>query len=166
MDTRFLFPYGYKKYGWVLLALGIVLGAVYLADTSGLGFLELRVPALLLADFDLTEEGERGFRMVENNWTDELAAVLIIVGGLLAGFSRCREEDEYIVKLRSESLTWAFYVNYLILLVAVLLTYDLTFLWVLIFNMFTPLFIYLLRFHWVLYRERKSYAGYEEQVKN
>jgi hypothetical protein len=43
-------------------------------------------------------------------------------------------------------LVWALVVNYSILLFAILFVYDMTFLHVLFFNMFTPLIFFVIRF--------------------
>lgn len=90
----------------------------------------------------------------KNNISDEIASVLIIVGGILVSFSKTKEEDEYISKIRMESLIWATYVNCLILIVAIIFVFDLSFLNVMIYNMYT-LFFFMIRFHYELYKSKK-----------
>src|SRR5690606_17673742 len=85
------------------------------------------------------------FSTHENNILDEIAGILLIIGALLIAFSKEKSEDEYIAKIRLESLVWSTYINYAILILAMILVYDMTFLWVLIFNMFTLLIFFVIR---------------------
>ena len=85
---------------------------------------------------------------------------LMIVSGLFVGFSRLEDEDEYISKLRLESLVWSVYANYLVLLIAFLFVNGMSFMWIMIFNMYTILFFFIIRFHWSLYQFKNSV--YEE----
>ncbi|WP_457619064.1 hypothetical protein [Lutibacter sp.] len=91
----------------------------------------------------------------KNNVSDEIASILLIIGGILVSFSKTRDEDEYILKIRMESLIWATYVNYIILIFAVLFVFDYTFFNVMIWNMFTVLLFFMIRFHYVLYKSKK-----------
>lgn len=86
-----------------------------------------------------------------SNITDEIASILLIVGGILVSFLKTKDEDEYISKFRMESLIWATYVNYLVLIVAILFVFDLSFFNIMICNMFTILVFFICRFQYVLY---------------
>jgi len=90
-----------------------------------------------------------------NNVSDEIASILIIIGGIMVSFSKTKDEDEYISKIRMESLIWATYVNYAILLLAVIFVFDMGFFNVLIYNMFTVLIFFLVRFHYVLFKSKR-----------
>ena len=100
------------------------------------------------------------FGMTENNILNEIMGALIIVSGLLVAFSKEKVEDEYIAKTRLESLVWATYLNYGILLIALLFVYDLSFFWVMIFNMFTLLLFFIVRFNYQVYKLKSQ--GHEE----
>ena len=101
------------------------------------------------------------FEWSKNNIADELASVLLIIGGILVSFSKTKDEDEYISTIRIESLIWSVYVNYGILILAIVFVFDMEFFSVLIYNMFTVLLFFMLRFHYVLYKSKKA-IGYEE----
>jgi len=96
------------------------------------------------------------FSFTENNILDEIAGLLIIIGALLIAFSKEKLEDEFIAKIRLESLVWATYVNYAILLLSIIFIYDLMFFWVLVFNMFTILIFFIIRFNWVLNKTKNQ----------
>jgi len=87
--------------------------------------------------------------------------IVLIISGLMVAFSKEKDEDEFISSIRLSSLVWATYWNYAILLVALILVYDLTFYWVMLFNMFTILVLFIVKFNWSIWRSRKL-IGYEE----
>ncbi len=144
MKNNMLCPYPLKKWGWIIAVPSIALGL-----------------AFLYLDFSfewLTVPGPSGsiFDAANGNLTDELAFVGSIGGLSLVAFSAERFEDEYVAFQRLKSLQWAVYVNYGVLLVAVLTIYGGGFLDVLVYNVFTILIIFIARFQFVLYRSRSA----------
>lgn len=158
MKTNYLFPNRYKKTGWVLFILGILLGVVYLLAVFmdfeiDLSIIDLKVFAIAVNRF----AGDTSyFTVIRNEVLDEFVCLLIVVGALLVAFSKEKSEDEFISKIRLESLVWATYVNYVILIVSIIFVYEMIFFWVLIFNMFTLLIFFLIRFNWVLYKTKNQ----------
>jgi len=65
-------------------------------------------------------------------------------------------EDEFIANLRLNSLLWAVLVNYVLLLFMFLFIYGLAFLNIMVYNMFTILFLFIGKFNIALYRNSKS----------
>jgi hypothetical protein len=113
--------------------------------------------AKVLSIFPNNLMGEKGsFKMQEINITQTLIGVLFIIGGLLIMFSKEKIEDEYITKIRLTSLLWAVLINYSLLIVAFVFVYNLAFISVMIFNMFTILIIFIIRFHFLLYKNSKN----------
>tara|TARA_R110002012_G_scaffold242788_1_gene417229 strand:- start:53085 stop:53624 length:540 start_codon:yes stop_codon:yes gene_type:complete len=149
MKTNFLLPHKYKVFGWVFLILGIISGIILYATDFEPDVLNTHVLSIYNGDslFSGTDEG--WFKIIENGIVDELSALAIIIGGLLVGFTKEKVEDEFIYQLRTESLVWAIIVNYSILGFAVIFVYDMLFFNVMIFNMFTPLFIFIIRFNFL-----------------
>lgn len=145
MKVNYLFPNKYKNVGWLILIPSAILGLLVTGSGYEPNYLDFRVPALFIDEII----GERHLvGMVENNLLNEILGILVIISSLFVAFSREKVEDEYISKIRLESLVWAVFVNYGILLVAFLCIYDLSFLWVMIFNMFTILWFFIIRFNW------------------
>ncbi|HIB36853.1 MAG TPA: hypothetical protein EYO36_04685 [Mesonia sp.] len=101
------------------------------------------------------------FRFVETNLLDEIIELLLIIGGICIAFSKHKDEDEFISKLRLDSLLWATYINYGVLIFSILFIYELSFFYVLVANMFTILLLFIIRFNWVLIRSAK----FEEDEK-
>ena len=81
---------------------------------------------------------------------------MVLVGLFLVAFSRERVEDEQITQLRLDSLRWAIYVNYGILLFSLIFTYGQEVYHILLLNIWLPLLFFILRFQWVLYRLNRS----------
>ena len=145
MKLNYLFPNKYKKIGWLLLIPSAIIGLITLILEFEPNFLDFNVPALFIDELF----GEKHFiGIVSDNVLNEILAVLIIVSSLLVAFSKEKSEDEYISKIRLESLVWAVYLNYAILLISFLFIFDLSFLWVMVFNMFTILLFFIIRFNW------------------
>jgi len=162
MRINNLLPARFKKIGWLLLLPSLALGIPAVIFEWSPKFFELEVFAVFIDGFP---DDKRLFGFIENNILNELLGILTIVGGLMVAFSQEPDEDELISRMRLESLVWAIYCNYGILILAFLLVYDLSFYWVMVFNMFTPLVLFITRFNWVIRKFRKS-AIYEEQYKS
>jgi len=160
MKLNFLFPNKFKKIGWFTLIPSAIIGLVTLIYEYEPSFLDFNVPAIFVDEITLSES-KRLFGMVNNNILNEILGVLIIISSLLVAFSKEKLEDEYISKIRLESLVWAVYVNYGVLLFSFLFIYNFSFLWVMIFNMFTVLLFFIIRFNWQISKLKKS-AYYEE----
>ena len=79
----------------------------------------------------------------------------------MVAFSKEKQEDELIAKIRLDSLVWATYVNYAVLMFSMLFIYGMSFLWVMIFNMFTILLFFIFRFNWQVKKLNKT-MSYEE----
>lgn len=158
MKTNFLFPHRYKTVGWLLFIPGFVLGVLYLF--GALDQFQWEVPV-----FSIAQDSVLGkisyFIFTTNDVKDELIGLLLISGSLLLAFSKEKSEDEFIARVRLESLVWATYVNYIILIITMLFIYDMTFFWVLVFNMFTILIFFIIRFNWALYASKKQLSDEE-----
>lgn len=154
MTPKALFPSCWKRIGWILFVPSVLAGLFWLLfEQNEPRALYLNMPALIYQElFGQT----KFFVMAETNILDELIGVMIIVSSILIAFSREKKEDEFIASLRLDSLVWATYVNYGVLLLAILFVYEVSFFHVMILNMFTLLFFFIIRFHWLLHRSKKD----------
>ncbi len=153
MKTNYLLPHRFKAIGWILFIIGIIGGLYVLITDYEQDILSMNV--LSIYNDDALFGKENGFfKIINNDILDELVALLIIIGGLFVTFSREKVEDEFIYKLRKDSLVWAVIFNYSVLVVAILFVYSFTFFDVLVFNMFTPLIFFILRFNFLKLKSR------------
>ena len=142
MKPRFLLPQSFKKFGWMVLIPAIIFGVI-------VQHFEYEIPgfALAVGKGSVFVSGTP----LKNNLTNELAGVLILVSGFMVAFSKERQEDEYVSKVRLESLQWSVYLNYALLLLAILFVFDEAFFYVMIYNMYTILIFFIVRFNFVLH---------------
>lgn len=148
MKTNYLLPNKYKKLGWILFLIGIVSGLLTLIIPIESEPIKIKVFSIF-NDFAFGAKEMEFFKIIEDGFAFELILLSIIFGGLIIGFSREKIEDEFIYKLRKDSLVWAIIFNYAILVFLILFIYRFTFIHVLIFNMFTPLIFFIIRFNFL-----------------
>lgn len=152
MSHKLLLPNKYKLIGWFLLIPSTILG-LYLSFNNFNGF------DITLKTFSLFSDelfGKTKFlTFVQADLTNTIVGVLFIIGALMVSFSKEKNEDEFIANLRLSSLLWAVLVNYFLLLIGFLFIYDLAFINVMTYNMFTVLIIFIIRFNYILYKNNK-----------
>lgn len=157
MNSRFLFSHKFKIAGLILLLPALALGVLFLFFNYEPAFFDWHVFAI--ADVGFNDAVY--FDVIENNVTNELAGILLIVSMVFVAFSREKQEDEYISKIRLESLLWATYINYGILVLSLVFLYNFAFFWVMIFNMFTLLIIFIVRYY-IMLNKMKRELSHEE----
>jgi len=84
------------------------------------------------------------------------SSLLVLVGLFLIAFSKEKIEDEQISQLRLDSLRWAIYLNYFILLLSLVFTNGIDFIDILRLNLWVPLIFFIIRFRWVIFRLNRS----------
>jgi len=98
MKSRFLFPHKWMVPGIVLFLIGVTVHFLNQSTAAPIGVFQKihtlfpGIDAQILAD--------------------DVEYLCSIIGLLLIAFSKEKIEDEQIVKLRTDSLQWAIYVNY------------------------------------------------------
>ena len=132
-----------------MLLPSVIFGIITIITDYEPELLNIKVPAFFI---DEITGKTRLYGIIKNNILNEIIGVLIIISAFMVAFSKEKTEDEYISKIRLDSLVWSIYFNYAVLLFAFLLIYELSFSWVMIFNMFTVLFFFIIRFHWKIYK--------------
>lgn len=157
MKTKFLFPNHLKQVGWIILIPSAILGVLLTFDVLGFEFLNEAKMFAIYSDGLFVDSTV--FGVVKNNLSDEILGILCIAGAILVAFSKEKHEDEFIAKIRMESLVWATYINYAILVFCMLFFYGSGFYYVMIFNMFTILLFFIVRFHYQLYRSKNSMSN-------
>ena len=158
MKLNYLFPHAYKRIGLTLLIPLMIFGWFVINFDFEPEFLDLKVPAIFVDEIF----GEKFlFGMTENNVLNEIIGVALIICFLMVAFSKEKQEDELIEKIRLDSLVWATYANYIVLIFSMLFVYGISFFWVMIANMFTILLFFIIRFNWQV-RVLSKTVGHEE----
>jgi len=151
MKTNYLISNKYKTFGWILFGFGIIAGAFLFIVGYETDVLTMNVLSIYNGD-SIFGSDAGFFKIIDNSILDELVSLAIIIGGLIVGFSKEKVEDEFIYKLRKDSLVWAMLFNYMVLALAIVFIYDFTFFDVLVFNMFTPLIFFIIRFNFLKHK--------------
>jgi hypothetical protein len=90
--------------------------------------------------------------------------LMVLVGLFLVAFSMEKIEDEQIVQLRLDSLRWAIYLNYAILLFSLVFTHSGDSKHFLMLNIWLPLLFFILRFQWVLFKLNRSAKSNDSDI--
>lgn len=111
----------------------------------------ISVPLLVIIIFTVT--GSWFFKEDPNlkDWI-QVFLMFLPVTLLVWGYSRQKDEDEFISTLRLDSMQLAVYVNYAILLLANFFFFFTDFLMVMFFNLGTIVFFFVLRFNYILWK--------------
>ncbi len=153
MTTQLLLPNSYKKIGWIILIPATILGLI-------LCYYEFSADWLWSKVFALASEGSefhyKYFTFTKTNITNTVIGGLFIIGAVLVGFSKEKKEDEFITELRLSSLLWAVLVSYILLFIAFIFVYGTPFLNVMVYNMFTVLIIFIVRFNYLMHKNSKT----------
>jgi len=153
MKLNYLFPHRFKRIGLMILIPFIFLGLYIINYDVEPEIFDFNVPAVFVDEI----MGEKFvFGMTENNILNEIVGVVLILSFLMVAFSKEKQEDELIAKIRLDSLVWATYVNYGVLLLSMIFIYGMSFFWVMIFNMFTILLFFIVRFNWQVKKLNKT----------
>lgn len=162
MKSRFLFPHWFKLFGWLITVPGFVLG--YLNRYSN-----FEIPGFGL----LLREKATLFLPRYENFTNELSLTCIVLGLIFIAFSKQKAEDELTAKMRLNALYWAILINYTwygalicLALISTILKIGIITAIVgfagnnfayMVYNLFLPLVIFLIRFYYLLYKSRDEY---------
>lgn len=155
MKKTYLFPNKFKLLGMVLFISSFTLFilAFIMQYDIELSFFDVTMPVISSNPIF----GDREFfTTVDTNITIHLIIMLVIIGGLVFGFSKERIEDELISDIRKNSLIWAVYFNYTLLIISLFLLADLDMIAMIVFNVFTLLLIFIIRFEWKKYQLKSA----------
>lgn len=139
MKSRYLLSHLYKKIGGVLFLLFF-------------GFYLL----LLLTGFSIKWANVENGNLSADGYSDETIVTGLVISLLMIAFSKEKNEDEYIAVVRLESLQWGIYINYGLLIIGTWCFYGWDYFSIMIYNMFTPLVFFILRFHYVIIKNRRT----------
>jgi hypothetical protein len=145
MKTNYLFPFNSRYFGIGLILIHIPIKLIW--DAAYPGGFNAHNPA----------SGSTGSFLFSSPHLFFIGTTLMVLIGLfLVAFSRERVEDEQITQLRLDSLRWAIYLNYALLLFSLVFTHGSESSHILMLNIWLPLLFFILRFQWVLYRLNRS----------
>jgi len=150
---KLLLPSYCKIIGYILTITGIFCSYVRFGLGIKPAFLEVKVFAIYSSIFQA-----RYFSPVYNNISEEICGVLLLSGLFLMTFSRERQEQNSLWRLRYRSMFLAVFINTLLLLFATLFFFGLGFLVMMTLHLFSLLLIYNIIFFIARIRSKRSTA--------
>lgn len=145
MKDSFLLPNQYKVFGLIITAVFGILGYFCMST-------DFKIP-----NFQIYEpQDQSSFSFSDYNLTNELAFLGVTVGLLMISFAKEKMEDELIVNLRLRSLQWSVLISFSLLIIISFSAYGLGFLFLLVYNVWTVLLVFIIKFHVCLYQLKKE----------
>jgi len=142
MKTRFLFPRWCLILGIILFVFGV--SAAFIVYTSSSYYNNIN-DINKISDVDKVIDAYLG------------CGPAIIIGLLLIAFSKEKIEDEQIAQLRLDSLQWAVYINYCVLVICFFLIHGIGILPVVALSVLTPIVFFIIRFRWKIYQLNQQF---------
>jgi hypothetical protein len=139
MKSKFLFPYWFRYLGW-----GLVIAHVPIAMIG-------RMHGM----FDVLDSSSGSAGLFSGEHLFFICTALLMTLGLFfVAFASEKIEDEQIWQVRLDSLRWAIYINYIILIASLAFVNDTGHM--LELNLWVPLIFFIIRFRWVIFRLNRS----------
>ena len=154
MKKNYLFPHQFRMIGWVLVITAV---AAFIVTRIWFPNLSIKMPSLYFDTF-FDDENESGFFRIARADTLSLAIPVLTIGLLFIGFSKEKVEDEFVQYLRTQSLIWATYVTAALFIIATLLIYGISYLYVPFLVFFVFLILFIVKFRIEVHRANKGGA--------
>ena len=148
---KLFLPNKLRIYGWVILLFGIILGVSRFYFGVKPEFLNIKVFAVYSKYFETNY-----FKVIENHVSEELTALLILVGLFIISFTKEKIENDSVSAIRYKSLIFTFYINTVLIALSFLFVYGFGFINILVINVFSPFIIYIILSRYFLSKILKS----------
>ena len=133
MKRSLLLPNRFRLPGYILLIAGSVFGIMRFWFDVKPRFLTMKVYA-----FYSEYLAEKYFRFVRDNMSEELVGVLLVVGAWMVAFSRDKNETEEKSALRVKAFYISAFLQMFFLVVCLLTTFGIAFIYMLMIYMVLP----------------------------
>ena len=148
---KLFLPNKLRIYGWVILLFGIILCVSRFYFGVKPEFLNIKVFAVYSKYFETNY-----FKVIENHVSEELTALLILVGLFILSFTNEKIENDSVSAIRYKSFIFAFYINTVLIALSFLFVYGFGFINILVINVFSPFIIYIILSRYFLSKILKS----------
>lgn len=148
--TKLLLPRRCKIIGLCLLVIGITL---YVIPNLSVSIND--IVSIFGKNIEKSDENFGNF-ILHTDLLPTLIGIVLIIAGIFIGFSKNKEEDEFIDQLRYESLILSFYVNSIILIVSFLAVWGFNFLVVMEISLISSIYFYIVCFYVKLFINKRK----------
>jgi hypothetical protein len=145
--THLLLPHRYKYIGLGLLVPSLIF--LYMFAYRGIkpDFLDVNVFAVWSKYFET-----KYFTVIENNISEEITLVFLLISLCFIAFARVSEENEATMQMRFKALLLATYINTALLILSVFFVYGIAFVSIVFMNIVSALLLYIIIFNVYYYR--------------
>jgi len=156
--NKFLLPVSFKFAGIFFLIAGTILGFIRF-------YLGIKPDILDMQPFAFYSSylANKYLQFIGNNMTEEFVCILLLAGFFLIAFSRDKKEDRIKSMLRTQAFYITAYIHFIYLLLAILFTYGMAFIYVIIASIFLPFLTFTVTFRILLFRRKKRSTLHENK---
>ena len=144
MKNKFLFDTKWQKYAVLVLLIGIGLGIAYLNNSI--------IPILQKNE----QASGLGALLERSNYQGDLALTLMLMGLFIIGFTKHKQEDEYIDFFRYQALLKTALLQTATIIIGTWFFGGINFLNIMLLNLFSFLVLFILIFRISLYLVKKN----------
>jgi uncharacterized membrane protein len=148
---KLFLPNKFRIYGWIVILFGIILGVTRFYFGIKLELLNIKVFAVYSKYFETNY-----FKVIDNHVSEELTALLLLVGLFCISFTKEKIENDLVSVSRYKSLILTFYINSALVVLSFLFVYGFGFIIVLVINVFSPFILYIILLKYFLYKSPKA----------
>ncbi|MBN8701609.1 MAG: hypothetical protein J0M08_00960 [Bacteroidetes bacterium] len=162
-----LLPYRIKPVGYSLLFVGLLFLLLLKLEIFPEKFFNVTV-FQVYGDGEVLYIGEKAhlkethwFTLIRDDFAYEILISLLIIGFFFVAFSKEKIEDEFIMRLRLNSLLTAAFMHTILIFLSNLFIYGFSFYWALTVNMFLLLLVFVIHFRVSIFIQNKKMAHEE-----
>lgn len=96
------------------------------------------------------------FKWIDVNIIMNLGLIGLLLSLMFMAFAREKIEDEFVTKIREQSLVQAVMINYALLFFVILFVFEVDFLYCVFANMYTILIIFVIKFNIAIHKSKKN----------
>jgi hypothetical protein len=150
-EFSFLLPRGFRSLGFVFICLGAVLGFIRFYFGYKPEFLNRKVFALISSYLD-----NKFFEVIGNQLLEEVSAILLLSGLFLVAFSKEKIENRINDSYRLKAFFVSVYFTAIFLLLTIIFTYGMGFVYAAILGMGLWIIVYYISFKIIFYQSKNN----------
>lgn len=147
----YLLPRGFRPLGFIFIVAGVILGIIRFYFGIKPALLEGKVFALYSVFLH-----SKSMVVIKNQLIEEIVGLLLIIGLFMVAFAREKNEGPEISATRLNAFMLSVYLNTFFVIAAILFTYGIAFIYMMIISLFLQLSFYIFCFRIMIYIERNK----------
>ena len=149
--SSYLLPRIFRPIGFIFVIAGTILGIIRIYFGIKPALLEGKVFAVYSVFLQ-----SKSMVVIKNQLIEEIVGLLLIIGLFMVAFAREKNEGPDINAIRLNAFILSVYLNTLFVIAAILFTYGIAFIYMLVISLFLQLSFYIISFRILVYTERNK----------